>query len=383
MRGLTDEGAGSLAELEARLRREFEMLLVPPGKVWLEPTAHPDLGEMLDVAIVGAGMAGLAAAMALKRLGVRRVTLFDKAPKGREGPWVTYARMQVLRSPPELVGPALGFPSLTFRAWFEAQFGLQAWKQLHRIPRTQWMQYLDWFREATAADVENETEMTAIGGGNDHVVLTLKSRQGVRKVAARRMILANGRDGLGGAYVPKMFQGLSKQVSAHSSDDIDFDALKGKVVGVIGAGASAVDNAAEALEHGAAHVAMLVRRAEVPRINRGMGIGSPGMWHGFYDLPPERRLAIVQYVADNAIPPPHDSMLRCSRHPNFAVVTGCGPISVREERGKVRLETTRGNLALDFLILATGFNVDWAKRPELANLSEHIALWRDRFTPED
>ena len=34
------------------------------------------------------------------------------------------------------------------------------------------------------------------------------------------------------------------------------------------------------------------------------GIGCAGMWHGFYDLPPERRWAIVQCVADNAIPPP-------------------------------------------------------------------------------
>ena len=112
-----------------------------------------------------------------------------------------------------------------------------------------------------------------------------------------------------------------------------------------------------------------------------MGIGSAGMWHGFYDLPPERRWAIVQFVADNAIPPPRDSMLRCTRHPNFAVVTGCAPSAVHERDGKLFLDTTRGRLALDFLILATGFDVDWSKRPELANLASNIALWRDRFTP--
>lgn len=378
-----DQGPSSLGELEARFRRECELLLVPPSKVWLEPKSHPVYGPMPDVAIVGAGMAGLAAALALRRVGITNVRLFDKAPAGREGPWLTYARMQVLRSPPELAGPALGFASLTFRAWFEAQFGRAAWDRLHRIPRTQWMDYLVWYKRVIGADVENDCEMTAIDGGDDHVVLSLRSAAGERKVAARRVILANGRDGLGGAFVPEMFRSLPKSHCAHSSDDIDFAALEGKVVGVIGAGASAVDNAAEALEHGAAHVAMLVRRPDVPRINRGMGIGSAGMWHGFYDLAPERRWAIVQFVADNAIPPPHDSMLRCSRHPNFAVVTGCAPASVRTEGSRVVLETSRGTLAFDLLILATGFNVDWPKRPELANLARSIVLWRDRFQPPD
>ena len=378
-----DPGAGTLAELEARFRRECELLLVPPAKVWLDPRTHPVLGAMLDVAIVGAGMAGLAAALALKRLGITNIRLFDQAPEGREGPWLTYARMEVLRSPPELVGPALGFPSLTFRAWFEVQFGAEAWRRLHRIPRPQWMDYLVWYRRMVAPPVENDCRMTAIAGGEDHVVLTLENAAGVRHVAARRVILANGRDGLGGAIVPELFRPLSPAVCAHSSDDIDFAALKGKVVGVVGAGASAVDNAAEALEHGAARVAMLVRRAEVVRVNRGMGIGSPGMWHGFHDLPPERRWAIVQAIADNAIPPPRDSMLRCSRHPGFAVITGCAPVAVREDAGRISLETTRGRLGFDFLILATGFGVDWAKRPELANLARHIRLWKHGFAPPD
>lgn len=383
MTGAADRGATSLAELEARFQRECALLIVPPQKVWLDQQVHPTYGPMLDVAIVGAGMAGLAAALALKRLGITRVALFDRSPQGLEGPWLTYARMEVLRSPPELVGPALGFPSLTFRAWFEAQFGAAAWPKLHRIPRVQWMDYLTWYRRMVGAPIENNCEMVAIDGGSDHVVLTLRSKTGERKVAARRVILANGRDGLGGAYVPEMFRKLSKRLSAHSSDPIDFAALAGRTVGVVGAGASTVDNAAEALEHGAAHVAMLVRRKDVPRVNRGMGIASPGMWHGYYDLPPERRWAIVQYIADNAIPPPHDSMLRCSRHPNFAVITDCVPRSVREEGDKVLLETTRGLLAFDFLILATGFNVDWSQRPELDALARNIQLWRDRFQPPD
>jgi NADPH-dependent glutamate synthase beta subunit-like oxidoreductase len=56
----------SLAALEARFRRDLELLTLPPAKEWLEPQAHPQHGPVLDVAIIGAGMAGLAAAFALK-----------------------------------------------------------------------------------------------------------------------------------------------------------------------------------------------------------------------------------------------------------------------------------------------------------------------------
>lgn len=378
-----DPGAASLAELEARFRRECELLLVPPARSWLEPRVHPEHGRMTDVAIIGAGMAGLAAAMALKRLGVANVRIIDRSPKGREGPWLTYARMEALRSPPELVGPALGFPSLTFRAWYEAQHGGAAWQRLHRIPRTLWMEYLHWYRRQVSPSIENGCELTALSGGPDHVVLSLRSPVGESCLAARRVILATGRDGLGGPFVPDLFRGLGRNVCVHSSDDIDFRALEGKSVGVVGAGASAVDNAAEALEHGAARVAMLVRKPEVPRVNRGMGIGSPGMWHGFHDLSPEQRWAIVQVIADSAIPPPRDSMLRCSRRPGFSVITGCRPVAAWEDNGRVLLDTSRGRLGFDTLILATGFAVDWARRPELAGLAQHVTLWKHVFSPPD
>ena len=91
-------------------------------------------------------------------------------------------------------------------------------------------------------------------------------------------MLANGRDGLGGAYTPEMFRGLDRALrAAIRSSDIDFAALRGKTVGVIGAGASAVDNAAEALEHGAARVAMLVRRAGRAAHQQGHGHRQRGL----------------------------------------------------------------------------------------------------------
>ena len=51
--------------------------------------------------------------------------------------------MRTLRSPKELTGPAMGLPALTFRAFYEAQYGKEAWQALDRAPRTMWMDYLD------------------------------------------------------------------------------------------------------------------------------------------------------------------------------------------------------------------------------------------------
>jgi cation diffusion facilitator CzcD-associated flavoprotein CzcO len=50
--------------------------------------------------------------------------------------------------------------------------------------------------------------------------------------------------------------------------------------------------------------------------------------------------------------------------------------------GRVRLDTTRGVLAFDHLILATGLAIDWDQRPELGALRPHVLTWRDRLAPD-
>ena len=321
-----------MAELEARLRRDLELLVMPPSKDWLEPRTHPEYGPVLDVAVIGAGMSGLAASFALKCLAIRGLRMFDRSPEGFEGPWATFARMETLRSPPELSGPSFGFSNLTFRAWFEAQFGLAAWKTSppHPAPAMDGLPALVPAHDR-CADRERDRAGRPRGrqGVRDpHAAL---ARGATRKVAARRVVLANGREGLGGPYIPPMFRGLDRRFVAHSSDDIDFDALRGKVVGVIGAGASAVDNAAEALEHGAARAAMLVRRGDVPRINKGMGIGSAGFWVGFHALTHAQKWQIVNYIDEQAVPPPRDSMLRVTRNKNFSIFANCAPLGDRDQ----------------------------------------------------
>src|ERR1700712_2130409 len=156
-----------LAALEARLAEDLSLLELP-AREWVPGKTHNG-SEVLDVAVIGGGMAGLAASAALKLLGVR-VRIFDRSPQGLEGPWATTARMETLRSPKQLTGPALGLPALTFRAWFEAQFGSAAWEALDKIPRLLWMDYLRWYRWVLNLDLRNGHRVLSVTPRHDGLV---------------------------------------------------------------------------------------------------------------------------------------------------------------------------------------------------------------------
>ena len=368
-----------LAALEARLRQDLSWLEIP-AKNWVTPR-HVDGQQVLDVAVVGGGMAGLAAAASLKHLGIA-APIFDQAPEGYEGPWATTARMETLRSPKQLTGPALGLPALTFRAWFEAQFGADAWEALDKIPRLQWMDYLRWYRRVLELDVRNEHRILAVlPRADDLVQLDIESPAGRETVLARRVVLATGRDGLGGAYVPDFAKKLPRDRWAHSSDVMDYATLAGKRVGVVGAGASAMDSAATALEAGAASVDLLIRRDDIPRINKGKGAGNPGLTHGHLTLPDEWKWKIRHYINAAQVPPPRGSTLRVSRHPNARFNLGAGVQDLALVDDEIRVTTPKGVFALDFLIFSTGFRIDWTVRPEFAALAPHVRAWGDRYVP--
>jgi cation diffusion facilitator CzcD-associated flavoprotein CzcO len=370
---------GGLAALERRLAKDLEWLGWPV-RDWMPPRLH-DGKAVLDVVIIGGGQAGLAAAVALAQQGIRAV-VFDRSGAGFEGPWATTARMETLRSPKELTGPALGLPALTFRAWFEAQFGPHAWATLDKIPRLQWMNYLRWYRRVMAVDVRNDTRVVAIHPRADAMVgLDLHTPAGASSVLARRVVLATGRDGLGGPTLPAFVRGLPRAKWAHSSDEMDYDGLAGLRVGVIGAGSSSMDSAATALEAGAHSVDLLIRRDDLPRVNKGKGAGVPGLTQGHYDLPDELKWRVRHYINVANVPPPRGSTLRVSRHANARFNFGCPVRGVKLAGDALHVATPKGDFELDFLIVATGFRIDWFSRPEFAVIAPHIRAWKDRFVP--
>ncbi len=377
-------GSG-LPALEARLHQDLSWLCLPSRR-WVPPRQHEGL-EVLDTAIVGAGMAGLTLAAALTHLGVQ-ARLFDRSHAGFEGPWATTARMETLRSPKELTGPCIGLPALTFRAWFEARFGPAEWAALDKIPRLQWADYLRWYRQVLKLDVRNRQQVQAVQPRADGLVqidlIDLDDADRPYTVLARHAVLATGRDGLGGPWVPAWAHEVPRERWVHSADEWDGTALKGRRVAVIGGGASAMDAAATALEGGAARVDLLVRRADLPRVNKGKGAGSPGMSQGFWALPDEWKWRFRHYLNVQQVPPPHGSTLRVSRHANAHFHLGAAALgAVMHADGALRVDTAKGPLAADFLIFCTGFRTDWSKRPEFAVIAQHARLWRHRFVPPD
>jgi len=368
-----------LAALEARLADELEFLQLPAPR-WTPALTHEGQ-PVVDVAIIGAGMTGLALTAALVQRGLS-VVAYDEAPAGREGPWATTARMETLRSPKHLAGPALGIPSLTFRAWFEAQFDRDAWEALDKIPRLQWMDYLRWYREVLKLPVRNSHRVVDVRPGVDGLVeLGLEVDGAATAAWARRVVIATGRAGLGGPALPAVAEGLPRSRWAHSSDDNDYAALAGLRVGIVGAGASAMDSAATALEAGAAQVHLLVRRADLPRVNKGKGAGNPGFVAGYARLSDAWKWRIRHYINTEQVPPPRNSTQRVSRHRNAHFHFGVAIDSVSERGDALAVRTSAGPIELDFLIFATGFKVDWRQRPMLRRIAPCIRVWKDRYRP--
>jgi cation diffusion facilitator CzcD-associated flavoprotein CzcO len=371
----------SVARLSDQVRRDLTYLS-HPSREWTIPR-HRDRARVLDVLIVGAGQTGLGTAFGLKRERVTNIRVVDRNPRGLEGPWRRFARMKQLRTPKEVSGIDLGIPSLTARAWYEAKFGRDAWQDLDKIPPDIWREYLDWFRDVLELPVDNEVELTSIEPAGDVLRAQLRRNGRSERVHARKIVLATGMDGSGRwRSPPGLISELPAERHAHASDDIDFDRLAGKRIGVLGVGPSAFDNAAAALEAGAASVDLCFRRAEIPRIEPFAWMNFAGMLSQFAELSDLQRWRFMRYILEGRpAPPPQDAFWRCRRFDNFVWHAKCAWHSVHEQGGALVVATEQGTFKFDFVIFATGFATDLSTRPELAAIVHHIALWRDRFTP--
>ncbi len=384
----TDCGGGhtpiatSLRGLEAMVRRDLAYTDYP-AHAWVPPRLHA--GQLvLDVAIVGGGQGGLATAFGLMRERIGNIAVFDRAAPGREGPWLNFARMRTLRTPKHVTGPDGGVASLTPRAWFEARFGAREWAELGKIPRDLWQAYLDWFRQAAGIAVTNHAEVTAIVPEAGLLRLDLRTPDGAVARYARKVVLATGIDGSGRWEIPaQIARGIARGRYSHTADDIDFAALKGLRVGVLGAGASAFDNAATALEAGAGRVDLCLRRRDIPRINPYRWMEQAGFLGHYAELPDLLRWRFIRHIFELNQPPPQDTFWRCRTHANFAFHTGCPWLDTRMEGDEIVVATPAGEMRFDHAIVATGFRIDLALRPELAGFAGAIASWQDRFVPPE
>jgi cation diffusion facilitator CzcD-associated flavoprotein CzcO len=336
-----------------------------------------------DVLVVGGGHTGSSFAFALQRAGIRRFSVIDAAPdEASSGVWLTRARMNLLRTPKSLPGPELGVQGLSFQAWYEAGHGRQAYADLVRIRRIDWASYLSWYRTVLGLDIRYATRLLRIEPAGDHFRLHLEIAGKTSVETARKVILGNGVAGSGYPYVPEnLITGLSPALYAHTAEAIDFQALRGKSVAVIGAAASAFDAAGTALEAGAAEVHLFARRDHVASLPVSRVRGYPGAYDNYAHLPDEIRWQQAFRFRQAGSTPPPDAIERAVRFANFHLHLASPWRNVGEEDGRVVASLDKGEFRFDFAIAGTGYRTDLSQRPELRDVAGNVLLWRDRYTP--
>jgi cation diffusion facilitator CzcD-associated flavoprotein CzcO len=180
---------------------------------------------------------------------------------------------------------------------------------------------------------------------------------------------------------PVLSEAVAAGLAAHTADAIDFGALRGKTVAVIGAAASAFDAAAVALEAGAAAVHLFARRDHLAATPVIRARGYPGMYDNFPALPDAIRWHhAVRYRRAGSTPPP-DSVERVLKFRNFHLHLDAPWTSAAVEAGGVAAEVRGAAFRFEFVIAGTGYQVEPALRPEIADLAPHILRWRDRYDP--
>lgn len=365
--------------LEEQVYADLEKINVPP-KSWLI-SSFPE--EVLDVAIIGGGMAGLTACFALMMEGISKLKIFDENPPGLEGPWVKYARMNVLRSGKNLMGPALGIPSLTFWSWYEAVYGKEAWEKLEACPTRIWQDYLLWYRKVLQLPVENEMTLEKIVPQKNLFELTFRTNKTQLKKFVRKVILATGREGSGGYYIPQFLKTIPKQYYAHTGEVIEPVFFKDKRIAIIGGGSSAFDVAAVAIENGATAVDMFLRRPAVSEINKFGQFAYPGLENGFYFLPDEMHCRFfAEALQEGAVDPSFSAVERIKNFTNLFIHYETEVQEIALGNHKMILNTNKGKFHENFIVLGTGYGVDLSNRPELNQIKSYIQLW-EKKVPKD
>lgn len=358
----------------------------PPPADWVRARSGVDH----NVVIVGGGQTGLSLAYGLKRKGVGKVQVIDQSAPGEAGIWRTIARMHQLRTPKMIIGPEQGNPSLGFRAWYETLHSPGAFDGLDRIPRLAWAEYLAWFEQATGTQVRYRTRLVDIEPVGDVLRLHLETDGMPRTETTRKLVLANGYSGAGGASVPGFLRALPAGAWTHTERPIDFASLRGKSVGVLGAGASAFDAAAVALESGASEVHLFSRRSYIEYTNvPGPQAPRPSADRGHannvelsYGLPEEVRWRNQLGRERGVASVPMDSLNRTVTSDKFRLYLNSGWDNVAMAgTGKVAVKSRDKTFQFDHVIAGTGYRVDLSGQPELTRFHGSIVLWRDRYKP--
>lgn len=372
------DAASRLAALERDAAHQAA-LSAGDGRSWVRAR-----DGVRPVVIVGAGQAGLVLARGLRRRGIDDVVVVDSAPAGSAGPWTTYARMHTLRTPKDIAWPTWGTPAVSPRAWFEAVYGASAWEGIEYFPTTAWQGFLQWYREVSDITVVPSTRVTSLSPTtvDGPLELHLDGPDGQWLLPAHHVVLATGIEGAGGRHLPALLADLPAERVHHTHDDIDFASLAGLRVGILGAGTGAFDNAATALERGAASVDVHMRRAAMPQVSPYRWMEFAGLIENYGSFTDAQKWAFNVHLSAVDQPATQNALWRAHAFDDFRFLTSSPWQHVEWTGGDIVVTTPHGIHRYDVVLAATGIAADLARRPELATVAPDAALWSDRLPPE-
>jgi pyridine nucleotide-disulfide oxidoreductase len=321
-----------------------------------------------DVAIVGAGPYGLAAAAHLRQAGVDVRVLGDPMSFWRGMP-----RGMLLRSN----------WTATCIADYRGKLSLDAYRRAENVqvdkpvPLARFTEYGLWVQQQVAPDVDRRLVKTLEGDGRGFRVLLEDGSQ----FDARRVIVAAGIELF--AHRPAYADGLPPEVASHTGDHQDLSRFSGARVLVVGGGQSALESAALLHESGA-QAEVVVRADHLNwlhggKYHRKLGRLSP-LLYAPTDVGPMglsrlvavpdafRRLprSIQRPLAYRSIRPAGAAWL-ASRLENVPIAMAKSIVSVRTASEGVQVTfADGGQRTVDHLLLGTGYRVDIARYPFLA-----------------
>jgi cation diffusion facilitator CzcD-associated flavoprotein CzcO len=190
-----------------------------------------------DVAIIGAGPYGLAAAANLRSVGGVAVRVFGEPMSF----WASMPRGMLLRSAWEACH--IGFPSgeLTLDR-YEQECGREFGKP---VPLEAFIDYGRWFQRRAVPDVDTR-RVVRLEPAQDGFTLALADGE---LVSAGRVVVAAGIAAFPAR--PQAFDGFPSELVTHTSEHRDLSRFAGARVLVLGAGQSALESAALLHEAGA------------------------------------------------------------------------------------------------------------------------------------
>jgi FAD-dependent urate hydroxylase len=244
------------------------------------------------------------------------------------------------------------------------------------------MDYLRWYRRTLDLPVRNDVQLERIEPDGDIFALRVRTSKGPETILARRVVLATGYESSGEWHIPPFLKdALPANICFHSNRPIDFSQAAGKRIGILGHGASAFDAALAALRHGAASVDLCYRRPSLPTSNPHRWFEFAGFLKHFAELDDATRWSINHHVDLVDQPPARHSFDEVASYSNFRSHAASPWLNVSYDDNLAKVATPTARLDFDFVVAATGSQVDLTLRPELSAFVGDIALWQDRYEP--